>query len=92
MFEQGDLIQAEGLWSAGLVQIESTGAIFDKIGLLNNLGGLAFEQKRYADALTLFQESLALADELGDDRGRKEAVANLALTLKVSGNEHASNA
>lgn len=78
-YEEGDLAEAERQWQASLAAIDALGVVFDKVGLLNNLGGLAFSREEYETAATYYVESFSLAQELGDERGIEEATHNLAL-------------
>jgi tetratricopeptide (TPR) repeat protein len=78
-YEVGDLLEAEKRWRAALETIDALGVVFDKVGLLNNLGGLAFGRGDYDGAASYYSESLALAQELGDERGIQEATHNLAM-------------
>lgn len=91
-YEEGDLDAAASLWQSALTSMDQLGVIFDKIGLLNNLGGLAHARTDYGRALVFFQESLELAQELGDERGVQEAQHNVALVMRhdeaVGSEEH----
>jgi len=78
-YEQGHLAEAEACWRSALATFDALNVVFDKVGLLNNLGGLTFSRQDYATALSYFQDSLALARDLGDERGINEALHNLAL-------------
>ncbi|MBK9612451.1 tetratricopeptide repeat protein [Candidatus Amarobacter glycogenicus] len=79
--QEGDLDMAAALWQSALNSMAQLDVVFDKIGLLNNLGGLAYAQADYGRALAFFQESLELAQELGDERGIQEALRNLTLAI-----------
>jgi hypothetical protein len=48
-------------------------------GSLNNLGEVAWNQGEYAAARTLFEESLAIKQALGDKRGMAGSLNNLGL-------------
>lgn len=80
-YEEGDLDAAASRWQSALISMDGLGVVFDKIGLLNNLGGLAYARADYGGALDFFQESLELAHELGDERGLQEALHNIALMM-----------
>ncbi len=62
-----------------LQAFDSLGAVFDKIGILNNLGGLAILLADWAAANMLCTESRELARELGDQRGEQNDLLNLGL-------------
>jgi tetratricopeptide (TPR) repeat protein len=81
-YEEGDLDAAASRWQSALTSMDQLGVVFDKIGLLNNLGGLAYARADYGTALGFFQESLELAQELGDERGTQEALRNIALVMR----------
>lgn len=78
-YEQGHLAEAEACWRSALAAFDALNVVFDKVGLLNNLGGLAFSRQDYTTAQSYFQESLALARDLGDERGINEALHNVAV-------------
>lgn len=95
-YEEGDLAEAERRWQASLAAADALGVVFDKVGLLNNLGGLAFGREEYETAATYYLESLSLAEDLGDERGIQEAKHNLAVVYgylrdaeEVGGVDHA---
>lgn len=60
------------------------GVVFDKIGLLNNLGGLAYARADRATALEFFHESLALAQELGDLETAEQVRHNLTVLAEAA--------
>jgi len=80
-YQQGHLTEAENCWRMALETFTSLGVLYDKVGLLNNLGGLAFEKGDHNIAESYFQESLALARDLGDQRGIVEALTNQGTVL-----------
>lgn len=81
----GDLIEAEVQWLAALTSFDALGVVFDRIGVLNNLGSLAVQRQQTELALDYFGRSLTLAEAIGDQRGLKTALTNMALVLRDSG-------
>jgi tetratricopeptide (TPR) repeat protein len=88
-FEEGALAEAEDCWRSALATFDALGAIFDRIAILNNLGGLAFQRHAYETALDYYGQSLALAYDLGDQRGLEAAMTNFALVLEAGKKQNA---
>ncbi len=79
--QQGHLGKAESHWRSTLEKFNTLGVVYDKVGLLNNLGALAVSKADDVAARKYFRESLELARELGDQRGEIEALNNLGIIL-----------
>jgi tetratricopeptide (TPR) repeat protein len=85
-YEQGDLDAAETQWLTALATFDALGVAFDKIAVLNNLGGLAVQRQQHELALDYFGRSFTLAEAIGDQRGLKTALTNMAIVLRDRGN------
>lgn len=82
-FEEGNLARAESCWLSALSVFDRLLVVFDKVAVLNNLGGLAFQREDHETATEYYARSLDLARELGDELGVRTALTNLALILEA---------
>lgn len=84
-YEQGDLAGAESQWLTALTAFGALDVAFDKIAVLNNLGGLAVQRQQPELALDYYGRSFTLAEAIDDQRGLKTALTNMAIVLRDSG-------
>lgn len=83
---RGELSEARKYLTQTLDHREAQARTSKRARALNGLGGIVRRQGDFADAQVIYEESLAIRRELGDDRGIAETVGNLGMIQHDLGN------
>jgi tetratricopeptide (TPR) repeat protein len=66
-------------YQSALQCFDALGVVFDKIGILNNLGGIALARDDEEQARRFYEEGLALARDLGGQHEIRDLLINLGV-------------
>jgi len=85
LIDSNDLDGARQQFDAAFVLAQQRGRERQSVGLKVNAGMLLARQRRFVEADALWQQALAVFEQLGDRRGQATALGNLAASASSQG-------